>query len=209
MRYGYTRRAAVALALVGALLAACAADAPEEEARVLTPSQETESPSETPALSAQERRAAREAAAEARREERAAARRARERARNDRLEAEEDLAATMEALFSSYNVENFIQASAYVADRFVRKCGGPTDLAFAFTQNKDAERLNYTLDNVKVTDVSGRSAGADVTYSARDDQSGELYDDHFAVGLTFVKNARRDTRWVLNDLFPLGVGAYC
>ncbi len=213
MRNGRTFAAgAFAVVLLVGLLNACSEGEPGEEvsSKPSAPSNFSDpTPQATPTLSERERRIARKEAAEARRKARAAARREREEVRRERAEAEVALPATMTSLFSYYNSEDFIHASAYVDDRFVRKCGGTTDLAYAFAQNKDTERLNYTLDNLKITRFTGPSVRADVTFSSRDDESGELVDDHFAVGLSFVTNPRRDKGWVLDDLFPLGVGAYC
>ena len=209
------RRRATALfssaILLAGLQGACSDSEPRERPPEASgssePSQST--PETTPTLSKRERRIARKEAAEAERKARAAEERAREEERKLRAQAEDHLVATMEALLSYYNEEDFAHASAYVHDRFVQQCGGATNLAYAFAQNKNSERLNYIFHKLKVTEIEGRSARADVTYSARDEQSGELYDDHFIVGLAFVRNAVRDTGWVLDELFPIGVGAFC
>lgn len=129
----------------------------------------------------------------------------RERLRAERAEASAALLSTSQALVSYYNAEDFIHASGYVARRFIQKCGGDTDLAFAFAQNKNMERLTYEIHKVEVTALDASRAQADVTYSARDDETGELWDDHFKNGLTFANEGG----WVLDDLFPLGVGSFC
>lgn len=195
--------------LLAVMFGACSDGDPGETSAWPSASSLESSPEPTPTLSKKERRIARKEAAETRRKARAAAKREREKARKQRAKAEVALAATMASLFSYYNERDFIHASAYVHDKFIRQCGGATDLAYAFAQNKDSERLNYTLNKLRVTSLEGRSARADVTYSARDEQSGQLFDDHFIVGLTFVKNPVRDTGWVLDELFPIGVGAFC
>lgn len=167
-----------------------------------SPSVESASPSPTPTKLSKKEKAKRRA--ERRREKR------REEAQRARLRAElaQASAALLQvsrSLVTYYNAEDFIYASGQVANRFVSKCGGDTDLAFAFAQNKNIERLVYEIHKVKVTGMSGDRARADVTYSARDDQTGELWDDHFQNGLSFVN----EEGWVLDDLFPLGVGAFC
>lgn len=119
--------------------------------------------------------------------------------------AGEKMLASIRSLVSHYNTDDFVHASGYVAERFISECGGDTDLAFAFAQNDQSERFDYEVHKVKVTSLSGTKAQADVTYSARDQDTGELWDDHFAIGLSFIKEGG----WVLDDLFPLGVGAFC
>lgn len=127
-----------------------------------------------------------------------------------RLDAERALVTdkasdTVQTLFDYYNEGNFVLASAYVADRFVQQCGSVSKLTNAFAQNDQAERLDYLFVSVRNVEVDGRAAKADVTYRNTDEDTGEDWGT-YSNGLRFV---REDGEWVLNDLLPLGVGAFC
>lgn len=179
-----------------------AAPEPTSSPRPAAASPSLPSPSPSPTkLSKKEKAKIRAARRRERRREQAQ----REKLQAERAEASTDLLIASQTLVSYYNAEDFIHASGYLARRFIQKCGGDTDLALAFAQNKDMERLIYEIHKVEVTALDASMAKADVTYSARDDETGELWDDHFKNGLTFVN----EDGWVLDDLFPLGVGAFC
>lgn len=169
---------------------------------------ETPVPTSTPLTKEEILELRRQAEAE-QRKELAAAKRARQRARRQLADTEVLLTQTLTRFFSNYSSEDFDRASASVGDSLARRCGGRTGLAHAFLHNKDAEALEYTLDDVTVTTLRDGAARADVTYSTQNDDTGEIVDDRATVRLSFVKAPPRDTGWALDEFFPAGVEAYC
>lgn len=155
-----------------------------------------------------------------RREERQEERRQRAEERRERAkekaQTKEQIAAlqdpihqTAKALFNYYSSDDFVNASGYVADRWVRTCGGALKFASAYRQMKEIEQLNYTLEDVNVTKLKGGRAFADVTESAYDVSTGQRYDKHFILGLWFVRDPTSPTGWVFEEPFPLGVETNC
>lgn len=141
-----------------------------------------------------------------RRRERKERQKARQRARMLAQRAEPELIAGFEQMLADYNSGDFVHASAFFSDDLMDDCGGPTDFGFAFAQNDRAERLNYVLDGINAHRYLKGAITADVTWSSFDENNGEVWDDHFVGGFVFI---REDGGWVLRDLFPLGVGAFC
>lgn len=198
-----------ALLAMAALLGGCEVGDPPSEAIPAPPAtSEAPLPTSTPLTKEDLLELRRKAEAE-QRKELAAAQRARRRARRQLAETEVLLTQTLTRLFADYNGQDFDRASMSVADRLVRRCGGRRELARAFAQNRDAEGLEYTLDDVKVRNLSDRAARAAITYSTRDESTGQLVDERASIRLSFVKAPVRETGWALDDLFPVGVSGYC
>lgn len=198
------------VSIIVCLLGTGCSDEPKAAIVEPTPAASSPSPRPTPSptpteLSKKEKAKLRaERRRERRREQR---RRERERARlaAERALVTDKASVTVRTLFDYYNAGNFVLASAYVADRFVQHCGSASNLSYAFAQNDRAERLNYLFISVKNVKVDGRTAKADVTYRNTDEDTGEDW-GKYSNGLRFI---RESGEWVLNDLLPLGVGAFC
>jgi hypothetical protein len=121
----------------------------------------------------------------------------------------EALLKTMQSLVTAYNGGSYVEASRYVADSVVNRCGGASSYAQAQSQNFRSEKLAYSIDSVEVTETTAGTTKADVYYSSKDVNTGEAVDRRQGNGLTFIQSGRPDIEWVLNDMFPLGVGAFC
>ncbi|HXF37216.1 MAG TPA: hypothetical protein VNO17_08555 [Actinomycetota bacterium] len=114
---------------------------------------------------------------------------------------EEAILAMLKEYLRLYNNGDYIQASGFLSSRVEAECGGPTALAFALSQNHRIEGIDYDVKSVRAWGPDDPTM-ADVT-------TVESYGGHshkLVLGLAFVFE-RGD--WKLDDLYPLGAGAFC
>lgn len=112
----------------------------------------------------------------------------------------------MGGYFAAFNQGAMTTAARYLDSSLARACGGTLNWVFAYTQLRNTEHLDYTLDAVVVTSVAGNAAEADVTFSSKDNRTGKVVEDHFPIGLHFSNDPLNG--WVLAEDW-LGVKAFC
>ncbi len=104
-----------------------------------------------------------------------------------------------------YNEGDFIRASGYVSDKAVSECGGALNLAVAFQQLQDSERLRYELVDVKVNSVDGDKAFTYVTYNVSDVDDRQFLRTSTQAP-TFIREHHivegRDVNWVYEQYSP-------
>ena len=100
-----------------------------------------------------------------------------------------------------YDNGDYIHASAFLSSHVEADCGGPTNLAFALSENHRIEGINYDVRSVSAWGPDDPTM-ADVT--TVESYGGDSYE--LDLGLAFVFE-RGD--WRLDDLYPLGAGAFC
>lgn len=113
---------------------------------------------------------------------------------------EQAVLAMLQEYVSLYNAGDYIQATGFLTSDVERECGGPTDLAFALSQNHRIEQIDYEVTAVRAWKDDPSMADVDTV---------ERYDggsDRFTLGLAV---AFERESWKLADLYPLGAGAFC
>lgn len=100
-----------------------------------------------------------------------------------------------------YGGGDYVNATAHLSADVESECGGPTNLAFALSQNHDIEDIDYGAKAVKAWGPDDPNM-ADVT--TIETYGGGSFRQ--VLGLAFV---REGGEWKLDDLYPLGAGAFC
>lgn len=118
----------------------------------------------------------------------------------DEADNEKALLRMLQNYVALYNQGDYIQASTSLSADIEGQCGGPTDLAFALSQNHRIEDVDYEVVAVRMWDDDPNMADV-VTIERYGGGSSRL-----TLGLAFV---HQSGQWKLDDLYPLGAGAFC
>jgi hypothetical protein len=109
--------------------------------------------------------------------------------------------AMLQEYIDLYNAGDYISASAFLSSDLEAQCGGPTDLAFALSQNHNVEQIDYGVVKVRAWGPDEPSMADVITI---ENYVGASYRQ--PLGLAFT---REGGEWKLADFYPLGVGAFC
>jgi hypothetical protein len=108
--------------------------------------------------------------------------------------------AMLKKYLSLYNQGGYMAATAFLSSNVGSDCGGPGGLASALSQNHQIEQIDYGVTAVKVWENDPDMA--DVT--TVETYGGRSYKLKLGLAFVFEKG-----RWKLDDLYPLGAGAFC
>jgi hypothetical protein len=113
---------------------------------------------------------------------------------------DEAVLSMLKTYLALYDRGDYIHASTYLSSSVETTCGGPTALALALFQNHRIEGIDYGVAGVRAWgDGSNKADVMTVeTYSGRNHR--------LVLGLAFVHES---DGWKLNDLYPIGAGAFC
>jgi hypothetical protein len=100
-----------------------------------------------------------------------------------------------------YDASQYLEAVRFLSNAVLANCGGAIDLASALEQNHQIEGIDYEVEDVRAWGPD-RPKMADVV--TREIYSGDSHP--IALGLAFTFE---DGEWKLDDLYPLGAGAFC
>jgi hypothetical protein len=100
-----------------------------------------------------------------------------------------------------YNAGEYAKAVSFLSGSVESSCGGPGGLASALEQNHEIEQIDYEVKSVNAWGADDPNM-ADV--ATREIYSGTSQPITLGLAFTFQNGV-----WKLNDLYPLGTGAFC
>lgn len=106
--------------------------------------------------------------------------------------------AMLRTYLSLYNGGAYVAAAAYLSSEVASEC--QSGLADALEQNHQIEGINYDVTAVRAWDDEPNMA--DVVTVER--YGGQSYRQELGLAFAFENG-----RWKLDDLYPLGAGAFC
>ncbi len=113
---------------------------------------------------------------------------------------EQAVLAMLQEYLQLYDAGDYVHASVHISSRVEQECGGPTALTFALAQNHEIEGIDYGAKEVHASTDDPQKA--DVTMVEM--YGGRSY--RLVLGLAFISERGE---WKLDDLYPLGAGAFC
>jgi hypothetical protein len=114
---------------------------------------------------------------------------------------EEAILAMLKEYLRLYNSGDYIHASVALSSRVEADCGGPTNLAYALSQNHKIEGIDYDVKSVKAWGPDDPTM-ADV--ATVESYGGNSYNIKLGMAFVFERG-----EWKLDDRYPLGAGAFC